>query len=292
MKKLRYMIEAAFLSAAFYFFRLLPPEKASELGGSLGRYIGPILGASKKALFNIRHAFPEKGPTEHQKILTDMWDNLGRVIAEYPHMHRLALLNMEIEGEEYVRGLDPDLPAIFVGAHLANWELMPAYFNTRIKLPMTSTYRAPNNPYVARILEKCRDPFGKNIYIPKSARGAKEMVLAMKKNARLGILIDQKYNQGVPAKFFGRYAMTSTAFVQLARKFSCPIIPMQIVRTGSCQFRFSLHTPIFVGDQSDEYIINIVHNIIEDWIREAPGQWLWLHRRWDSKAVKEMNAAL
>src|SRR6185312_17248027 len=76
-------IGAAILLAAF---RLLPVDTASALGGWLGRLVGPRLGVTKRARINLRRALPELGAAGERRAMREMWDNLGRVIAEYPHL--------------------------------------------------------------------------------------------------------------------------------------------------------------------------------------------------------------
>lgn len=286
MKHFRYLLEGAILWLAFFVFGALGVEKASACGGWIGRTIGPRLGASKKAFINIQNSFPDLSEDEHRKTLRDMWDNLGRVMAEYPHLKYIIQNNVEITGEENLRPLK-DGPLMIIGGHLANWELFPFVFNYRTDVPMAVLYREPNNPYTAYLLEKVRNPEGRGTYIPKSSQGVRDMVSVLKNGKWLGQLIDQKYNRGIAAEFFGRPAMTSTAFAQLAQKFDCPILPYRAVRTNGPYFKIYLYPPIHVNGRSEEDVVRQVHTMLEDWIKERPGQWLWLHRRWDSKALKE-----
>jgi hypothetical protein len=73
----------------------LPLDAASALGGFLGRSIGRHLGVSRQALRNLRLAMPEIGAVEGWRVIRGMWDNLGRVIAEYPHLDKyVSLVNL------------------------------------------------------------------------------------------------------------------------------------------------------------------------------------------------------
>src|SRR5437879_2555311 len=69
----------------------LPPDAASALGGMLARRIGPRLGVSNRARRNLRSALPELSATQIEAILRGMWDNLGRVAAEYPHLRHIRV---------------------------------------------------------------------------------------------------------------------------------------------------------------------------------------------------------
>lgn len=287
MKNIRYMIEAILIGIAFLFFKIMPVTWASATGGWIGRTVGPRLGASRKALTNLEKAMPEMDQAQREKTIRGMWDNLGRVIAEYPHLKKIIRTRTEIIGDEYIRELDVEKPCVFMGGHFANWELYAFYFNYISNISVNAVYRAPNNPYVGKILEFCRKTGKMGGYLPKSMAGTKAIVKTMKDSGRLAILIDQKYNQGIPVAFFGRPAMTSGAFAQLAEKFNAPIIPVRVERLKGCRFRLSLYPPFYTEGRSEADIILQAHGFLEDWIRQRPEQWLWLHRRWDSKALQE-----
>lgn len=291
MKKIRYMAEAALLHSAFRIFYLLGPDKASAAGGWIGRALGPHLSASRKAFKNLQLAMPEKTAEEHEAIVRKMWDNLGRVIGEYPHMQRIITERIDVAGEENLDAIGIDNPCIIIGAHLANWEIPAFFFNYRKKWPVNSIYREPNNPYVARLLTRARNPEQRGRYIAKSQQGVREMVKTLKDGGRLGNLIDQKYNQGLPVPFFGHPAMTSAAPVQLAEKFGCPILPMQVERLKGCNFRVTFYPAFKTEGIGDMAAMEKCHSMLEDWIRQNPEQWLWLHRRWNSRALRQ-NAAL
>lgn len=284
MKKFCYQIEALFLAFALFIFGLMPPKSASNLGGFIGRTVGPRLGASRKAISNIQSSFPTKTHDEHLKILVDMWDNLGRVMAEYPHLKDIILNHTDIVGMENLNKIGKDGRCIMIGSHLANWELNSFFFNHKIQWPLAAVYREPNNPYAAALLNKCRYlDENKSRYIPKSSIGARQMVKILKDGGKLGILIDQKYNKGLPIPFFGRPAMTSEAFAQLAQKYNCPILPIIIERIEGCHFQITIEPPMEQFGDDIEKTVTYANQNLEKWVTKNPGQWLWLHRRWDSK---------
>src|SRR5690606_38842385 len=100
---------------------------------------------------------------ELQAILRDVWENLGRTAAEYPHLQELWDYEYGAEPGRveavgighFVKLREDGLPAIIFTGHLANWEL-PAVCAARHGLPVTAVYRIPNNPHVARMIEKIR----------------------------------------------------------------------------------------------------------------------------------------
>jgi Kdo2-lipid IVA lauroyltransferase/acyltransferase len=284
--KFSYVIEAIVLWIAFQLFRLMGADTASAVGGWVGRTIGPRLGASRKASVNLEKSFPELSQEQYDAYILEMWDNLGRVVAEYPHMKKIIADHTEIVGTEYLDAIGRDKPFILIGGHLANWELVPISVNYRLHIRIAAIFREPNNPFAAKLLDKCRHFEDKGVYIPKSHAGTRNMVQTLREGRPLAILIDQKYNQGAPVEFFGRPAMTTTAPAQLALKYNVPILPMQCARVGGNRFKIIIHPPLDIAGKDESTIMLELNRMLEGWVRERPGQWLWLHRRWDSKALQ------
>lgn len=283
MKHIRYLLESALLHVAFFFFSLMPASAASDVGGWLGRVIGPRLAASRKAARNLERAHPAL-PENHERIVADMWENLGRTIAEYPHIKTIAgAAYTEIIGIEHLKGAEGG--SLMFGGHLANWELGGPAFFVQHGIAAHPVYRAPNNPHVAALLDRCRMIAPVIQTIPKSRSGTRLLVDLVKAGLHVGILIDQKYNEGLPVPFFGRLAMTSPAVFQLAQKFSRPLIPVQVERVKGCRFRITIYPPLAIENKNALSVMTQANSLIEGWIRKNPGQWLWLHRRWDSKGL-------
>jgi len=280
--KIRYLLEAALLHALFFIFKLMPPERASNVGGWIGRTLGTRLAASRKAVRNLKRAMPDLDEDSQTRIISEMWDNLGRLIAEYSHLETISRDYTTIEGAEHLKPyIAGEKSAVFIGAHLANFEVPALCAYLQHDLAIDSTYRAPNNPYSHDILSSIRNLNGKLKAYPKSKTGGRSLMKAVKAGRNIGILIDQKYNEGVSVPFFGHDAMTNPVFVQLAQKYGCDIVPIRIIRDESCHFRFILGEPMaFKKDETVETLIKRAHILLEEWITEKPGQWLWLHRRW------------
>src|SRR4051812_11588806 len=142
---LGYPLEAAFLYLIYGIFMVLPLDTASALGGWIGRTVGPRLGTSRKARRNLERAMPELPAERREEILLGMWDNLGRVMAEYPHLDEIWE-RTEMIGAEIVRGIAASkTPTLFFSAHTGNWEvgLLGA---ARNGLPVTAVYCPPHNP--------------------------------------------------------------------------------------------------------------------------------------------------
>jgi Kdo2-lipid IVA lauroyltransferase/acyltransferase len=278
-KSVRYFFEYYLVHALMFVFANLPVDMASNIGGFLGRHIIARVMNHRKAHRNLLIAFPNLDTASRQKIIYNMWCNLGRVFAEYPHLEQIGRERVELIGGEYLADLAQNpRAAIFFSAHLANWEVSGATAHAH-GVNLNLVYRAANNTRVDEILRFYRSLKGKLETSPKSSRGMRQIVDTLKTAQPLGILIDQKYNQGIEASFFGKPAMTSPAFIQLAQKFSCPLYPTRVERLKGARFRITIHAPLDTS-QNLEAVITEAHHLLEDWITAQPAQWLWLHRRW------------
>lgn len=279
-----YPLEAALVWLCSTGFRALPVERASGLGARIGRALGPRLPSHRTARRNLEHAFPEKSAAEIDRILAGMWDNLGRVIAEYPHLDTLAETHCELAGREHVEALRDDGRAgILVSGHLANWEV-PCVLSRRHGLELAMVYRAPNNPMVGRMLVDLRGA-ASSTHIPKGPEGARALIRFLSTGGHAALLVDQKMNDGIPVRFFGRDAMTAPAAATLALRFGIPMVPARTERLGGTRFRITVLPPLEppnTGDRSTDarILTERLTALLESWVRERPDQWLWTHRRW------------
>ena len=281
LTKIRYAFEALGLSLLLLIFKILPAQTASNIGGWIGRSIGPNLAASRKARRNLERALPDLSEARKDEIITGMWDNLGRLIIEYPHLEELSLDHTQIIGEDNMRaGLENPNGAVFFGAHFGNWEINTIAALLQYGEKVDPTYRAPNNPWSDKLLMRARTLNGQLVAHSKSRQGGKSMIESLKNGGRLGILIDQKYNEGLSVPFFGMEAMTNPFFVQLAQKYKCSLVPLCNRRVDGGGFSLTFYPPLDVEGRSVDDVIAEAHGLLEEWITEKPDHWLWLHRRW------------
>jgi len=284
----RRVLDPLSAGAAFLIYqavRLLPVDAASGLGGRLARAVGPCLPAHRVARANLIAAFPEKSEAEIEKILSGMWDNLGRTFFEIPHIvHMVEQGRVDIVGLEHVEGLrDDGLPGLFWSAHTGNWEL--TCVGARVAgMPLHRIYRRANNPHIEGLFRESRD-FVEGELLPKGAVGAKRAMVLLKKGGHLAMMLDQKMNDGIAVPFFGRDAMTAPALGAFALRYGCPVVALRAIRTHGAHFRIEFYAPYTVEDTgdraADERAAMVrVNRTIESWVREHPDQWLWVHRRW------------
>ncbi|MGB8181848.1 MAG: lauroyl acyltransferase [Stellaceae bacterium] len=287
-KRIRDWTEGLFARLAFSFFRLLPLDAASALGGWLARTFGPLLGISKRARLNLRRALPGLSETDIDGIVRGMWDNLGRVVAEYPHLGEFKVYDpggrVTVEGaREVLEARRPETRFIFFSAHFGNWEIA-TLAATQAGLDVIEIYRAANNPFVDELINKARGVVGSEL-VPKGGAAARRAIGALTEGKHICMLVDQKMNDGIAAPFFGRNAMTAPALARLALRYDCVVVPCRVERIRGATFHFVADPPIPLprtGDsQADvQQLMTAVNAAVEGWVRRRPEQWFWLHRRW------------
>jgi Kdo2-lipid IVA lauroyltransferase/acyltransferase len=285
--RLSHRLEAGGAALAFGALGLLPIDRASALGAAIGRRLGPHLGISKRARINLRRALPELGDAAVEQIIIGMWDNLGRVAAEYPHLREIRVFapdgRVETRGVEYLdRAVAAGRRMIIFSGHIANWEIA-ALAAAQYGASVTQIYRAANNPLVDRLIARFRGDRGE--YIPKGAAAARRAFAALHRGEHLTLLADQKLNDGIAVPFFGRPAMTAPALALLALRFDCDVLPARVERLKGAHFRLTVFPPLPLlrsgNPQADVAALTArVNAILEAWIRDRPEQWLWVHRRW------------
>jgi Kdo2-lipid IVA lauroyltransferase/acyltransferase len=286
--RLGHVFEALALRLLFGCFALLSLDRASALGGWLARHIGPHLGASKRAALNLRRAMPELSEDGIRRTVVGMWDNLGRVAAEYPHLREIEVFvpggRVETVGTEpYLKRHAGDRPHIFFSAHYGNWEVA-ALAAAQGGHAVAQIYRAANNPFIDRIINDARGAVGGEL-IPKGSIAARRAIAAIQAGQVLCLLVDQKMNDGIAVPFFGRDAMTAPALARLARRFDCVVVPARVERLEGAHFRLTCEAPLDVPRTADAHadtlaMMTAVNATVERWVRADPAQWFWLHRRW------------
>ena len=292
IKNILYFLEGIPVFLLYFFFLAMPPSVASSIGGKFLSVIGPRLKKNQIAKKNIKKAFPDKGDKEVDTIISCMWENLGRVAAEYPHLKKFDLYNtsslkdlsVKVFGKQYIdQQRDDQKPGIFFSAHLGNWEIN-AMSAVQKGLPLTVVYRKPNNPFSDFLVKKARSHITDS-FAAKGKDGARKAIKVLSQGGHLAMLVDQKMNDGISVPFFGINAMTAPAIAELAIKFNCPIVPARVKRIKGTKFEMRLYPPIKIPASSSKKervhkTMVQVNKIIEAWIREAPEQWLWVHDRW------------
>ena len=275
-----------------WLLRKLPPDKALDFAAAAAKTVGPWFGRHRTALDNLRQAYPEKSEQEIAALALEMWDNMARLAAEYVFLDQLFDFDpknrgtgrIEIVGEElFVRLASEKKPHILFTAHLGNFELLPIAAAV-YGLKMTALFRPPNNPYIAEyVLSTRRSTMGELMETRAGAAFALAAILG--KGGNVGALVDQKFTGGVLTTFFRRPCETNPVVPMLARRFDCPVHPARCIRLPGNRYRLEIHEALELvrdadGDIDIEASTQLLNNVVEGWVRENPGQWMWFHKRW------------
>jgi KDO2-lipid IV(A) lauroyltransferase len=293
-------LEAAFIVVVIRILRTLGPVRASNVGGLLARVVGPWLPVNRVAEQNLRRALPDRSAVERRRIIKDMWDNLGRTAAELPHIGMLEQLpDLAVAGAGWYCSDEPlirdfaaaNASVLFFTGHLGNWELILPVA-ARLGLNIAAVFRTASNPFVDRLINRLRrQAVGVDLpMFPKGAKGARAAFAHLARGGSLGLLMDQKLNEGIAVPFFGQLAMTAPSLAVLALHFRCPVIPARIDRLGPARFELvlepSLQLPNSGNRESDILLVTThVNQTLERWITARPEAWLWVHRRWPKKPL-------
>jgi KDO2-lipid IV(A) lauroyltransferase len=274
--------------------RYFDPIKTANLFGRIARSIGPMMREQEIGRANLTAAFPEKSPAEIEAILAGVWDNLGRVGAEFAHLDHIwehdparpGESRIEIEKRSYELFTQLRLdgkPALIFAGHLANWEL-PALAAVAHGLNAAILYRRPNIASADRIIQDMR-AVKMGTLIPAGRDAPLKLAEALKNGLHVGMLVDQYLANGVEVTFFGRKTRANPMLARLLRQIECPIHGVRIIRLPGHRFRAELSEEVKPVRDADGQIdiqgtMQAITSVIEGWIREYPDQWLWLHRRW------------
>lgn len=281
----RYFFEFILFAVVFVIFKILPLDSASALGGLVGRSLAPHMGMSRRADSNLSRALPHLTAQERKAIIKKMWDHLGRIVAEYPHIGALAK-RFTYKGGAHMAALAHDhKPGLIISGHIGHWEASP-FVASHFGVHMAIIYRRPNNPFIAAALDTMRSATGMLLF-PKGPAGGLKIFRYLKAGGHVALLVDQKLNEGLPLTFFGMRAMTAPAAAEWALRLKAPMVLARTRRLKGAYFEAEIEPVDHIPDtHTPEHVTALMQRIndrIEVWIREEPSQWLWIHNRWNEE---------
>lgn len=286
--RLLWMIEGGLIGALYAVSSRVSPDRASAVGRRLMRAIGPRLAKTHVFRRNLQIAFPEKSAVELDELVREIWGNMGAILAEYPHLETICRSEAE-ERLQIVRKGDSQVfreahsPAVFVSAHLANWEIAAGSV-VSVGVPLTGIYTPIQNPWFDRMLYRSRLALGCGMV--KREGAVRQLMKALRDGISVGLLVDQRVDAGEPVAFFGHDMNTSLTPAQLALRFDCELIPVQVQRLEGARYRVIFHEPVQADDRSaDDHeralqMTRKLDALFESWIRERPHEWICSKRRW------------
>jgi KDO2-lipid IV(A) lauroyltransferase len=279
-------VEGGLAAGLWRFLASLPLERASDLGAALGRRLGPRLKKHRHVLANLAIALADRPAEDRALIARESWANAFRMLAELPHLSDLVAGRsgrIEVVDPLGVTAALAGRPAIFVTAHLGNWNLAPLAA-VRSGIPTTVVYRAQTNPRIEAVYRRARAELPwRYLEVQDAARG---MLRELEAGRSVGLLPDQRFEGGELVPFFGRPAPTPVAPARIAVKMGLPFVAARVVRLDGCRFEIRIEPPLeadpAIRDPRERAfaLTAALNRLFEGWIRERPEQWLCAKRRW------------
>tara|TARA_Y100000768_G_scaffold377276_1_gene350295 strand:- start:129 stop:989 length:861 start_codon:yes stop_codon:yes gene_type:complete len=285
MINIKYFLQFIIIFFLFLIFKILGVKFSSFLGGKLFQIIGPAFRSKEIINNNIKRAFPDLNFKEINKIKSSMWNNYGRVFAEYIYMknfrHGNLSKNISIEGEDILTNIKKqNQKVIFISGHFSNFELMAMQID-KLDLKIGAIYRPLNNIFLNKIMEQIRIKYICKNQIKKGIGGLKELIKLNNEGYSTALMIDQRVSQGIKSNFFNEKAFTTTIPAQLVKKFNIPVVPIFIERYEGIKFKMKVFKPVYFSvEDSIENITSDLNKILEKMILNNPNNWIWSHNRW------------
>jgi KDO2-lipid IV(A) lauroyltransferase len=263
----------------------LPLETASNVMAMLWRAAAPRLKRHRRALLHLERAFPEKTPHERERIAREMWGHLGRTFAEFFHLDAIdAEGRVTLESLEKLKIVQEGGPYVVCAMHMGNWELM-ARVSANVARPLAGVYQPLSNPKVDAALLALRAPLYPLGLLPRSPATLRKLMKIAKDGGSVGFMSDLREGKGVAVPFFGRLADSNTAPALIARTYGLKLYAARVIRKPGVRFTVRVEevaVPVTADRAAD--VAAATANLqaqFEEFVREAPEQWMWAHRRWD-----------
>jgi KDO2-lipid IV(A) lauroyltransferase len=248
---------------------------------------------------NLSMAFPGMSASERERILRGCFQNIGRLLVEFSHFPDMKKANIGehvlVDGfENYAEGVRRGRGVIYLTGHLGAWEL-GSFSQSIFGYPLKFVVRPIANAKVEALISSYRT-LGGNAPIHRR-NAAREILQALRRNEAVGILFDQNTtrDEGVFAEFFGIPAATTPAIATFALRTGAAVVPAFLLWDHALRkHRLTFAPPLELsvsGDNGRDIVENTrrFNKVLEDYVRQFPDQWLWIHRRWKTRPEGEAS---
>jgi KDO2-lipid IV(A) lauroyltransferase len=276
------------------FIRRFPKGLAMCLGSGIGNLLYFALKKHRRiALGNLRLAFgDEKSGVEQERICRENFHNLGKTAIEFLRFPKLTFDNIweevTVEGREnLIRALEGGKGVIVFLSHFGNWELLALVYGALIPNRAKAIAFPLKNRLLNTLVWKYREHLSLKL-IPRK-QGVRDTLRALRDNFAVGFFADQNAGrEGVFVDFFGKPASAVRGPATLALKTGAPILFSMDVRQPDDRHRVLISPPVPLensGNFEHDVQINTARLLktLEEYIRQFPSQWLWLHDRWKTQ---------
>lgn len=276
------------------FIGVFPLRTSMNLGRRVGAFLGRRLKRLRKtARRNLEIAFPDIPDAERERLIDGTFESLGRQLGLVAHLGRLSLEEVrdliEVEGCDNIREVEAmGTGVLLFTGHFGSWEIFNAVPPAH-GYKMSILVRRIDNPLVEKLVDSFRTRFG-NETLDKM-KATRSMYRLLKKGQYLGILgdLNAQHREGIFVDFFGVPACSTTSIAKLALATDVPIVPGFAVWDEARQRYVARFEPaldfVRTGDHDTDVhtITQLVANVIESYVRRYPDQWMWIHKRWNTR---------
>lgn len=288
----------AVLSFLLWFVGIMPLFIVRGLGACVGFIFGRVLRHHRDDAFEaLERSIPELSSEERKKTINRMYGLQGIHFIEFiwysmKGLGRVAQA-VEVEGREHVdEALERGKGIIALTAHIGCFELMPMA-TAAMGYKLSTIVKKIKDEAVNEVVEKLRTHQGLTFLASRNAY--RDCLKALRRNEAVGMIIDQNMtrDQGIFVDFFGRPACTSPGLAFMAAQSQAPVVPVFIYRKPDGNFRLKIHPMLEPPADRSEGAVHeatqAYNHMIEDAVREAPEQWIWMHRRWKTKQLEGVD---
>ena len=286
MNNIKYFFQFLIITILLLIFKLIGLKYSRIISGKIFEIFGPLFRSNKTSYLNLSKAIPKLSDSEKVQIIKTMWNNYGKIFAEYnfiKNFRKSKKFNEKIiiKNQEELENIKRNSsPVIFISGHFNNFELMALHLE-KSGINLAAIYRPLNNKFLNPLMEHIRKNYICKNQIKKGISGTKDLLKLFKNGTSVALMIDQRVSEGIPSKLFNDDALTTTIPAQFVKKFNAKIVPIYIQRNLDDKFTIEISKSIeFSKDESLESITLKLNEILEKMILRNPDQWIWTHNRW------------
>jgi len=292
MKRVLHLFSYILIVLCSFPFAILPYSISLKIGGMTGSLLFYLWRSRRTiAVDNLRAAVSRgaiKIETTPEAVIKQNFMNMGKSFVEVVKIYfgfgKQIFEHVEVKGfENFRRAQSKGTGILLIAGHCGNWELNALVLSLNLKRSNVVA-RKQKNPFLNRVIERTREKYGNNVIYKKGA--LKKILLALKRKEAVGILMDQSVvvNEGVVAEFLGKkdHIMKTPAII--ARKTGAPVLPAFIRRVNDGHLiEIGEEIELDAAENYEKAVYNDTVKLsgkIEEYIKENPAEWLWIHRRW------------
>ncbi len=286
MNNIKYFFQFLIIILLLLIFKLIGVKYSTIISGKIFEILGPLFRSNKISHSNLTRAFPKLNKTEKAQIIKKMWNNYGKILAEYVFMNNFRKSKkydkkIMIKNQDELENIKKNSsPVIFISGHFNNFELMALHIE-KSGIDLAAIYRPLNNIFLNPVMEYIRKNYICRKQIKKGISGTKELLKLFKEGTSVALMIDQRVSEGIRSKLFNNDAFTTTIPAQFVKKFNAKIVPIYIERDLENKFIIEIDKSIeFSKNETLESITLKLNEILEKMILRNPDQWIWTHNRW------------